>query len=56
MFFNYGSHHIQKEDIDIVTKTLKNGALTQKVVETFEKIVQYFDLNIVLFLRMVLQH
>ena len=38
MFFNYGSHHIQKEDIDIVTKTLKNGTLTQgKLVETFEK-------------------
>jgi len=42
--YNYGSHHISKNDIEIVKKTLLNGTLTQgNLVGVFEKkLSQYF--------------
>ena len=44
MVYNYGSHHITKEDIKLVKKTLQKGTLTQgKLVGKFEnKISKYF--------------
>lgn len=44
MIYNYGSHYITKEDIELVKKNLKNGTLTQgKLVGEFEtEISKYF--------------
>ena len=44
MIYNYGSHYITKEDIELVKKNVENGTLTQgKLVGKFEReISKYF--------------